>query len=186
MVKIKSSLGGFTLIELLVVIAVIGILAAVVLASLSSARQQAKITRAKADLSSLNIALELLSDDTGKWVNGCMVGKISNQEGTLVNNNNAGIMDRPSVGIVGVNCQWTQKEVDAWNGPYATNAIDPWGHPYFFDPDYCVGNNIQYPVLSSFGPDGEETYGPNCTMALNISVQNPDDIVYILDRGAQW
>ncbi|HEY4518177.1 MAG TPA: type II secretion system protein [Candidatus Paceibacterota bacterium] len=59
---------GFTLIELLVVIAIIGILSSVVLASLNTARQKARDARRISDVSSLQLALELYSNDkAGKY-----------------------------------------------------------------------------------------------------------------------
>jgi len=63
----KNKSHGFTLIELLVVIAVIGILAAVVLASLNSARTKARDARRKSDLRQVAIALELYRDSNGTY-----------------------------------------------------------------------------------------------------------------------
>lgn len=56
---------GFTLIELLVVIAIIGILSAVVLASLNSARNKAYLARSQGELREVAIALELYADSHG-------------------------------------------------------------------------------------------------------------------------
>ncbi|HEY4511869.1 MAG TPA: type II secretion system protein [Candidatus Paceibacterota bacterium] len=53
---------GFTLIELLVVIAIIGILSAVVLASLNGARLRSKDAKRLSDISQLQLALELYYD----------------------------------------------------------------------------------------------------------------------------
>ncbi|HEY4483033.1 MAG TPA: type II secretion system protein, partial [Candidatus Paceibacterota bacterium] len=59
---------GFTLIELLVVIAIIGILSSVVLASLNTARVKARDARRISDINSLQLALELYSNDnSGKY-----------------------------------------------------------------------------------------------------------------------
>jgi prepilin-type N-terminal cleavage/methylation domain-containing protein len=62
---VKNS--AFTLIELLVVVAIIGILASVVLASLNSARQKARVVSIKSNLKNMGPQMEIAYSDSGNY-----------------------------------------------------------------------------------------------------------------------
>ena len=68
--KVISQKKGFTLIELLVVIAVIGVLAAVILASLNDARAKARDAKRIADIKQVQTALELYRNDNSDYPSG--------------------------------------------------------------------------------------------------------------------
>jgi|GEM_PF-2066231 len=185
-IRHRFSHTGFTILELLVVIAVISILASVVLAATAKSREKAKIARAKQDLMALNAAINLLQNDTGRWPNGCRAGVQSNFETAIdggIDSVYAGILAKPTATVnPTTSCFWTQAQVDAWKGPYATAGIDPWNTPYFFDPDYCPGNNTWFPTILSKGPNKIQNYGLACNVPSIKEMAVPDDIVYYLQK----
>jgi len=117
---------GFTLMEMLLVIVIIGLLAGMMVVSLSARGHEARITRAKADITgSLSLALDMFDQDVGRYT--------TSEEGlkSLVEANN----------------------IAGWKGPYLKTGLkpDPWGHDYIYSIDSAHPDRY---MLSSSGPDG--------------------------------
>ena len=126
--NLKSG-GGFTLIEIMLVVIIIGVLAAMVVPRLVGRTEQAKIARAKSDLSAIGLALDLYELDVGRYPE-------SLEE--------LAAKDPPS----------SVAEGTKWNGPYLKKGLpkDPWGRAY--DYQRQSQHNQDYD-LSSVGPDGK-------------------------------
>ena len=134
---------GYTFIELMVKIAIIGLLTAIALSAYGRYKEQAKIARAKSELKSIHLAIEALAADTEKWPGPNTVGQTADDE----------IWDltSPEAGLLSATAAFTN-----WKGPYIQSIpTDPWGNPYFFDPDYHLTSTNIVPVVGSFGPNGE-------------------------------
>ena len=67
LIVMRTQKKGFTLIELLMVIAIIGILASIVLASLSGAREKGRDGKRLAEVRQMQVAIELYHDDNGEY-----------------------------------------------------------------------------------------------------------------------
>ena len=117
---------AFTLVEMLLVLVILAVLAAIVIPKFSGRSEQAKVTAAKSQISSLELALDAFEVDTGLY-----------PKGTAGLN---ALIEPPS-------------GIQNWKGPYLRKGIplDPWGNPYVYT--YPGKNNADYDLMS-VGPDG--------------------------------
>jgi general secretion pathway protein G len=148
---------GFSLIEVLVTIAIIGLLASLAVIVTVKSVADARIKQAEAELEMIATAVLQLAWDTGRYPS----GRLRTSPGS------AEVWDlSPAlVGLLGKDDAFPN-----WNGPYMDSlTVDPWGMPYFFDPDYYTGGKMRI-VVGSFGPNrrGRNLY-------------DKDDIIVFLD-----
>lgn len=117
---------AFTLVELLLVLVILATLAAIVIPKFAGRSEQAKVTAAQSQISSLQMALDAFEVDNGFYPKSGGLNLL---------------LEQPS------NCP-------NWKGPYLQKGIptDPWGSPYIYE--YPGKHHQNGYDLMSMGPDG--------------------------------
>lgn len=132
---------GFTLVEIMITVSVIGLLAALCTYGVTQGRKNARINEAKVELEMLSAAVLQLAWDTGYWPNRALRTRPGSTEIWDISGDQNGL-------------EGSDGFFRNWKGPYYDEAVeDPWGNPYFFDPDYRV-DGVMRIVVGSFGPNG--------------------------------
>jgi general secretion pathway protein G len=157
----QSNQKGFTLIEVLVVAAIIGVLAGILVPLIFDRVEEAKISRAEADIKNIASAILLFHKDTGTWPY-CNTNGAPTQYFERLDSSNS-----TDPGYSGAN--WPNGQTDtfynhltsntrnytSWNGPYIeTVEEDPWGNEYRL---WARGfsNANEHAWVVSAGPNGD-------------------------------
>jgi general secretion pathway protein G len=121
---------GFTLIEIMVVVVILGILAAIIIPRISDRPEQARRTKAKLDIKSIETALSLFNMDNGFYP--------TTEQGLEA------LVEQPTAGTIPNNYK---------EGGYLKKVpLDPWKNPYVY---LSPGAHDDYDLIS-YGSDGEE------------------------------
>lgn len=148
---------GFTLVEIMIVVAIVGLLATVATYAVRTAHKKALSRKAEGELEMIAMAALRLAWDTGRWPNTALRTQPGSTEIWNISVASAGLADNDGSYV-------------EWQGPYYVGtATDPWGNPYFFDPDYRI-NGVDHVVVGSFGPNG-----------VGRNVYDSDDVYVLLD-----
>ena len=119
---------GFTLIEIMVVVFILGLLVTMVAPKIMGRTDEAKRTKAAADVRAIQQALNLYKLDNGRYP--------TTEQGLH------SLVTKPQVGIVPA--RWNSE------GYIEKVQLDPWGNDYLY-----LSNGDRY-TLKSLGADGEE------------------------------
>jgi general secretion pathway protein G len=117
---------AFTLVEMLLVLVILATLAAIVIPKFAGRSEQAKVTAAKSQISSMELALDSFEVDCGYYPKSGALNALVENPGTSSD----------------------------WKGPYLKKGIplDPWGNAYTYD--YPGKHNANGYDLMCGGPDG--------------------------------
>jgi len=121
---------GFTLIEIMVVVVIIGLLAAVIVPNVVNKVDEARVTRARADIAAIESALTIFRLDNSKY-------------------------PTTEQGLVALTTQPTDPSIRNWRpGGYLTKKVgkDPWGNEYQYVYPGTHGGEYD---LFSLGADGQ-------------------------------
>ena len=121
---------GFTLVEMMVVVVIIGLLAAFIVPRVMGRVDDARLTKARGDLQTIETALAMYRLDTARYP--------SASQGL------AALVSKPDDATVR---NWKD------GGYIARVSADPWGNPYQYRYPGTRGREYD---LYSFGPDGVE------------------------------
>ena len=121
---------GFTLIEIMVVVVILGILAAIVVPRLLSRPDEAKVTKAKVDMKSIEESLGLFKLDNGFYP--------GTDQGLKA------LVEKPTTGRLPA-----KYSVDVY---LKKTPVDPWGSDYIYLSPGLHDHNFD---LISYGADGE-------------------------------
>jgi len=121
-------------------VVLIAVLATLAIPGIANARRTSREKEARLDLDMLASAIDELAWDTGEWPGGIARNRTSSAETWDLTGGAAGIIENDG-------------RFSNWQGPYIrTVGLDPWGQPYFFDPDYRINGEWRM-VVGSFGPN---------------------------------
>ncbi len=127
---------GFTLIEIMVVVVIIGLLASVIVPTVVSKVDEARVAKAKEDIQSLQTALTEYRLDNSVYP--------STQQGLQA------LVKKPD-----------DPSLTNWHGPYIQHLVkDPWGHAYHYVYPGTHGQPYDlYTLGASNQPGGKDVIG---------------------------
>ncbi|HYR84416.1 MAG TPA: type II secretion system protein GspG [Terriglobia bacterium] len=193
---------GFTLIELAVVLAIIAVLAAILTPLVSNYLDQARVTRAQADVRTMADAVKLYQRDTGRYpiydssagypntvgdgtrnIFGTSSGSAPTQG--AVNWNLGAVLATTTLDAY-LNNNYSGPSGNApfpkaaFRGPYLGSVdSDPWGNKYLLTAVNLAPNNSNHAFVLSAGPDGRTdtalTQGTGAPL-----VTGGDDVVSVI------